>query len=101
MSFFSRKQKISLEDFCRDFYDNQLLNPIIKDVNFGTVLPDYVIDKIDPLFAHVDKQKLTKELMILRYELFALAWTHKFISGNVHWFLRCGTTILGQGKNCS
>lgn len=83
MSFFSRKQKISLEDFCRDFYDNQILNPIIKGVNFGTVLPDYVIDKIDPLFAHVDKQKLTEELMILRYELFALAWTHKFVSGKI------------------
>jgi hypothetical protein len=41
MSFFSRKQKISLEDYCRDFYDNQILNPIIKGVNFGTVLPDY------------------------------------------------------------
>ncbi|MBA7576018.1 hypothetical protein ES708_17855 [subsurface metagenome] len=36
MSFFSRKQKISLEDYCRDFYDNQILNPIIKGVNFGT-----------------------------------------------------------------
>ncbi len=65
MSFFSRKQKISLEDYCRDFYDNQILNPIIKGVNFGTILPDYVIDKIDPLFAHVGKQKLTEELMIL------------------------------------
>ena len=83
MSIFSRKEKVNLEDFCRDFYDNQILNPTVGGVNFGTVLPDYVINEIDPLFSHIDKQKLTEELMTLRFELFALAWTHKFISGKL------------------
>ncbi len=88
MSFFFKEQKVNLEDvnledFCRDFYDNQILNPTIGGVNVGTVLPDYVIGEIDPAFAHVDKQKLADELMALRFELFALAWTHKFVSGRV------------------
>jgi len=79
MLFFSKKQEVSLEDFCRDFYDNLILNPTVGGVNFGTALPDYVIEKIDPAFAHIDKQKLTDELMTLRFELFALAWMHKFV----------------------
>jgi hypothetical protein len=82
MSIFSRK-KVNLEDFCRDFYDNQILNPTVVGVNFGTVLADYVINEIHSLFAHIDKQKLTEELMTLRFELFALAWAHKFISGKL------------------
>lgn len=27
---------------------------LLGGINFGTVLPDFVIDEIDPLFAHVD-----------------------------------------------
>ena len=83
MSIFSRKQKINLEDFCRDFYDNYILNPTVEGVDFGTALPDYIVEKIDSVFAHADKQKLTDELMALRFELFALAWTHKFVSGKI------------------
>ena len=29
MGLFNRKEKVNLEDFCRDFYDNQILNPKI------------------------------------------------------------------------
>ena len=43
MSIFSRKQKINLEDFCRDFYDNYILNPTVEGVDFGTALPDYIV----------------------------------------------------------
>ena len=83
MSFFSRKQKIKLEDFCRNFYDTQIFNPTVNGVNYSSVLPDYMTEKIDPIFAHVDKQKLTDELITLRIELFALAWTHKYAGGGM------------------
>jgi len=83
MSFFSRKQKIKLEDFCRNFYDTQIFNPTVNGVNFSSALPDYMTEKIDPVFAHVDKQKLTDELITLRIELFALAWTHKYAGGGM------------------
>jgi hypothetical protein len=82
MSFF--KKKVSLEDFCRDFYDNQILNPKIGDMEIGSAFSDVVIKEVvevDPTFNKVDMQKLANELMVIRFELFALAWTHKFISG--------------------
>ncbi|MEW6616554.1 MAG: hypothetical protein AB1401_13950 [Thermodesulfobacteriota bacterium] len=82
MSFF--KKKVSVEDFCRDFYDNQILNPKIGDMEVGSAFSDVVIKEVvevAPTFNKVDKQKLANELIIIRFELFALAWTHKFISG--------------------
>jgi len=82
MSFF--KKKVSVEDFCRDFYDNQILNPKIGDMEVGSAFSDVVIKEVvevDQTFNKVDKQKLANELIVIRFELFALAWTHKFISG--------------------
>ena len=84
MSIFSKKPEVSLENFCRDFYDNQILNPVVGGVNVGIVFSDVVIKQVSeagPVFTNVDKQKLVEELTTLRFELFALAWTHKFISG--------------------
>ena len=84
MSLFSRKQEISLENFCRDFYDTQILNPVIGGIDVGSAFSDVVIKEIvevDQTFANVNKQKLSEEIIIIRFELFALAWTHKFISG--------------------
>lgn len=84
MSFFSRKPEVSLEEFCRDFYENQILNPVIGGVDVGNTYLNQVkktVAEADPKFNKVDKEKLHKELTILRFELLALAWTHKFISG--------------------
>ena len=84
MSFFSKKQEVNLEDFCRSFYDTQILNPVVGGMSVGTVFPDLVtkeVSEADPTFANINKQKLVEELIIIRFELFALAWTHKFISG--------------------
>jgi hypothetical protein len=81
MSFFSRKQEVSLEDFCRDYYDNYILNPKIGEANVGHVMPDYVrtsIIEADDVFAHIEAQKFADEIIILRFELFALAWLHQF-----------------------
>lgn len=75
---------MGLENFCRDFYDNQILNPVISGVDVGSAFSDIIIKEIvevDPSFADINKQKLTNELIFIRFELFALAWTHKFISG--------------------
>ncbi len=81
ISIFSRKQKISLEKFCRDFYDSQILNPVIGGVDVSLAFSEVLIKDItvvDPSFSTVDKQKLTYELTVMRFELFALAWTHNF-----------------------
>jgi hypothetical protein len=86
MSFFSRKQEIKLEDFCRDFYDTQILNPVIGKIDAGNVFSDVVkknIVEVYSEFAKIDSQKLNEEIKVIRFELFALAWTHKFISGKI------------------
>lgn len=84
MSIFSRKQEVILENFCRDFYDTQILNPVVGGVDVSSVLSNVVIKQIvevNPTLTSIDKQKLADQLVIMRFELFALAWTHKFISG--------------------
>jgi len=81
MSFFSKKQEVNLEDFCRNFYDNMILNPKIGDMGVDDVFPNYVkesIAEVEPEFANIDLQKLAAELIIMRFELFALAWQHSF-----------------------
>jgi len=86
MSFFSRKQEMKLEDFCRDFYDTQILNPVIGKIDAGNVFSDVVkknVVEVNPEFAKIDSQKLNEEIKVIRFELFALAWTHKFVSGKI------------------
>jgi len=82
VSFFSKKQEISLEDFCRDFYDNQVLNPKIGvGIEVSNVLPEMFKEKIVevlPEFENISLQKIKEEITILRFELFALAWMHSF-----------------------
>ena len=81
MSFFSRKQKIKLEDFCCDMYDNQFLNPKIGEEEISDVFPEFFkgeIVKVLPEFEKISLQKIKEEIAILRFEIFALAWIHSF-----------------------
>lgn len=81
MSFFSKKQEVNLEDFCRDFYEKNILNPVIEGVDVGGAYFDAVIKTIveaDQNFSNINSQKLATEIIPLRFELFALAWLHKF-----------------------
>lgn len=83
MSFFSRKQEIKLEDFCRDFYENITFYPradkIANMEAYAEIIKGMAI-QLDSKFAYIDIQKLKDELTALRFELFALAFTHKFVS---------------------
>ncbi len=86
MSLFSRKQKVELKSFCRDFYDTRILNPLVGGIDVGNVFPDVVkknIVEVYPEFSKIDTKKLTEEIKVIRFELFALACSHKFISGNI------------------
>lgn len=86
MSLFSRKPKVELKKFCRDFYDTQILNPIVGGIDAGNAFSDVVkknIVEVYPGFSKIDTKKLNEEIKVIRLELFALAWTHKFVSGKI------------------
>lgn len=82
MGFFAMKQKVNLEEFCRDFYEKNILNPVIQSFDAGEVYFDTVrksIVEADQNFSKITSQKLASEMIPLRFELFALAWMHKFV----------------------
>jgi len=81
MSIFSKKQEVDLEDFCRDFYEKNILNPVIEGIDAGAKYFDTVrksIVEADQNFVDIDPKKFTAEMVLLRFELFALAWLHQF-----------------------
>lgn len=86
MSLFSRKVEKGLEEFCYDFYDNQILNPSIGNINVGDLYVESIIKSIGEvsnIFENIEVNILNNEMITLRFELFALAWVHKFISGEI------------------
>jgi hypothetical protein len=78
---FSRKQDVVLEDFCHDFYEKNILNPVIEGVDAGAVFYDTArraVVEADPDFVRIGVEKFAAEMTLLRFEMFALAWLHKF-----------------------
>ena len=81
MGLFNKKQKVGVEEFCRQFYDNVIFHPIIAGQDFNEVWYDNVFNSIveaDKSFAAIDKSVFLREMMALRLELFGLAWLCKF-----------------------
>ena len=82
MGIFSKKAK--LEDVCRDFYDKAYINPKVGAVDASKVFYEVSrknLIEVDKHFEKITLENITKELQALQFEMFALAWTHKFISG--------------------
>lgn len=81
MGIFSKKQERGLEEFCSEFYEENILNPVIGRINAGAVLVDTIkrnAVEADTNFSKISAQKLADEVTLLRFELFALAWLHQF-----------------------
>ena len=79
MGFFSTKKEVKLEDFCRDFYDNSILSQTIHVIDVSNVLAEQFkesIVEVCPEFVEVDIEKIKDEIIVLRLELFALAFIH-------------------------
>lgn len=81
MGIFSKKQEVNLENFCRDFYEKNYLKPVIGRVDVGAIFYDASwrsIVEADPSFDDIDSKYFAAEVKLLQFELFALAWLHKF-----------------------
>lgn len=80
MSLLGGKPKVGIDEFCQQFYDTQVFNPIIGGVN---LTEDYetefqYIVGADGSFATVDRALFHREMTALRLELFCFAWGQKF-----------------------
>jgi hypothetical protein len=80
-NFFKRKTQIRLEDFCKDYYEKNILISIHDNIDFTSIFIDNTIKSIaevDNRFANINFNKFLDEMTIVRLEIFAIAWFHRF-----------------------
>lgn len=68
MSIFSKKQEVKFDDFCRAFYEKNILNPAIEGIDAGAAYFDMVkksVGEADQNFANINSQKFTTEIIPL------------------------------------
>jgi hypothetical protein len=78
---FSKKEEVNLDDFCHGYYEKNILNPVIVGINANVALVDTIkrnVVEADNNFANINSQELAAEVVLIRFELFALAWLHQF-----------------------
>ena len=81
MGLFRKKKEVSLEAFCRDFYERNILNPRLQGIDVGAAFVEVIKENLveaDPKLSSIEDNKLAAELILLRFELFGLAWVHQF-----------------------
>ena len=81
MIFFSKKQEVEIDSFCRPFYEKVILNCIVDGVDINAKIFDILKNALvatDQKFNEVDPQKFGDEMIVLQFELYALAWLHQF-----------------------
>src|SRR5216117_1908591 len=79
--FLRKKAEVDLAVFCRDFYGKNILHPVIAGIDAGAIFVETVrrsVVEADSNFRKADLQKLADEMMLVRFELFGLAWLHRF-----------------------
>lgn len=81
MLFFSTKQEVEIEPFCRLFYENVILDCMVDGVDINAIIFDTLKNALvvtDSNFANINSQKFNDEIVVLQFELCALAWLHQF-----------------------
>jgi hypothetical protein len=80
MSRSQRHPRETVDKFCREFYDKNILQHIVSDTNFSALFSDMVreaVIQVDPYFTAVDPESFESEMKVLRFEMFSLAWLHE------------------------
>lgn len=81
MGLFKRKPKVTIEEFCGQFYDSSVFHAIIGEADVWKLFCETAFEslvKVDESFASVNRVKFEDELIAVRMEMFALAWMHRF-----------------------
>ena len=81
MLFFKSKNKVNLGDFCTEYYDTNFLEPIVAGINLSDSYNEFFFEKIaetDDSFRKMSLIKFSAENLIIKFQLFALAWFHQF-----------------------
>jgi len=76
MGFFSRKQRVRLDVFCRKVYDGWVSTGIDALAVECDTLKRFIAE-VDPRFGTVDAQRFLSETTLIRFEVFGLAWLHQ------------------------
>jgi hypothetical protein len=80
MGLLSGKPKIRLDEFCRDFYQRNILQAKIAGIDAALVFVDTLREMVadaDASFILVESELFAHEITALRFEVFALAWLHQ------------------------
>lgn len=81
MSFFNKKQKVYLAEFCKEFYDKNFLESVIGGVDVSNSYNELILKNIKEADKNADNIRpinFKNEILILRFELFSLVWFHQF-----------------------
>jgi hypothetical protein len=81
VGLFTKKQEVTLDAFCRDFYDRNIMNPVLEGIDivagFVEVIKKNLVE-VDQKLSSIDDKELAAEVILLRFEIFGLAWIHQF-----------------------
>lgn len=80
MGLFTKKEKISLANFCGSLSEEMINQPIIDGIDRFQVNIENLkkcVTESDPNFATVSVERLKAEIIVVRFELFGLVWVHQ------------------------
>jgi hypothetical protein len=80
MGLFSRKPKVRLDAFCRDFYNTHHFPTPVGNVDFTTGYAQVIqrsLAEVQPAFTAITPESLASQIIPLRFEVFGLAWLHR------------------------
>ena len=66
MGIFSKKQEVDLEEFCSDFYEKNILHPVIESIDVGAVFVDTI--KRNVVEADNNFAKINPNLLVDRFK---------------------------------
>ncbi len=81
MGLLSRKPKVAIEEYCRQFYDFSVFHPIIANRDLNKAWWITVFDSMveaDQSFVTIDQDVFIREMTAIRLELFGVAWGYRF-----------------------